>query len=169
MIAKYPTYSPALDFVADAEDMERIIGSIRAIRTRRAEMNVPPSRRAKLYIVTRYPATYAAALPFFEKLASASAIEIVDRYEADDAVSIVTDAATIFIPMAEMLDLDKERARLGGEIKKTEGEIARLSAKLANEGFLAKAPASVVDGEKAKLAKYEDTLAALRTALEKLC
>ncbi len=168
MIAKYPQYDAALDFSDDAEDMERIIGSIRAIRTRRAEMNVPPSRRAKLFIVTRYPATYAAALPFFEKLASASAMEIVDAYAADDAVSIVTDAATVYIPMAEMLDLDKERTRLAGEIKKTEGEIARLSGKLSNEGFLAKAPAAVVDGEKAKLAKYEDTLAALRTALAKL-
>ena len=103
-----------------------------------------------------------------EKLASASALEVVEGYAADDAVSIVTDAATVYIPMAEMLDLDKERTRLAAEIKKTEGEIARLAGKLANEGFLAKAPAAVVEGEKAKLLKYEDTLAALKTALEKL-
>ena len=138
MIAAYPQYHAALSFTADAEDMERVIGSIRAIRTRRAEMNVPPSRRAKLFVVTRYPETYRAAYPFFEKLASASALEVVEGYAADDAVSIVTDAATVYIPMAEMLDLDKERTRLAAEIKKTEGEIARLSGKLSNEGFLAK-------------------------------
>jgi valyl-tRNA synthetase len=168
MIAAYPRYCDCRSFPSDAEDMERVIGSIRAIRTRRAEMNVPPSRRAKLFVVTRYPETYRAAYPFFEKLASASALEVVEGYAADDAVSIVTDAATVYIPMAEMLDLDKERTRLAAEIKKTEGEIARLSGKLANEGFLAKAPAAVVEGEKAKLLKYEDTLAALKTALEKL-
>ncbi len=168
MIAAYPRYCECRSFPADAEDMERVIGSIRAIRTRRAEMNVPPSRRAKLFVVTRYPETYRAAYPFFEKLASASALEVVEEYAADDAVSIVTDAATVYIPMAEMLDLDKERTRLAAEIKKTEGEIARLAGKLANEGFLAKAPAAVVEGEKAKLLKYEDTLAALKTALEKL-
>ena len=168
MIAAYPTADPALDFPAEAEDMERVIGSIRAIRARRAEMNVPPSRRAKLFVTTRYQKTYESAYPFFEKLASASALEIVDRYEKDDAVSIVTDAATVYIPMAEMIDTEKERARLTGEIKKTEGEIARLVGKLGNEGFLAKAPAQVVEGEKAKLEKYKATLEALHAALAKL-
>ncbi len=168
MIAAYPTADPALDFPSDAEDMERVIGSIRAIRARRAEMNVPPSRRAKLFITTRYRETYESAYPFFEKLASASAMEIVDRYEKDDAISIVTDAATVYIPMAEMIDTEKEKARLSTEIKKTEGEIARLCGKLSNEGFLAKAPAQVVEGEKAKLEKYKATLEALQAALAKL-
>ena len=168
MIAAYPKPEPSLDFAAEAEEMERVIGSIRAIRARRAEMNVPPSRRAKLYVTTRYPETYQRAYPFFEKLASASAMEIVPHYEKDDAVSIVTDAATVYIPLAEMIDTEKERTRLTAEVKKTEGEIARLQGKLANEGFLAKAPANVVEGEKAKLEKYRATLEALRTALAKL-
>ena len=168
MIATYPTADAALDFPTEAEDMERVIGSIRAIRARRAEMNVPPSRRAKLYISTRYPETYQSAYPFFEKLASASAMEIVEAYEKDDAISIVTDAATVYIPMADMIDTEKERVRLAGEIKKTEGEIARLNGKLSNEGFLAKAPAQVVEGEKAKLEKYQATLEALKAALAKL-
>ena len=168
MIAAYPTADEKLAFTAEAEEMERVLDSIRAIRARRAEMNVPPSRRAKLFVVTRYPETYKSAVPFFEKLASASSLEIVDAYTADDAVSIVTDAATVYIPMADMLDLDKERARLAGEVKKTEGEIARLSGKLSNEGFLAKAPAAVVEGEKAKLEKYRATLDALVAALAKI-
>ena len=168
MIAAYPTENGKLAFTAEAEDMERVLDSIRAIRARRAEMNVPPSRRAKLFVVTRYPETYRNAIPFFEKLASASSLEIVDAYTADDAVSIVTDAATVYIPMADMIDLDKERARLSAELKKTEGEIARLAGKLSNEGFLAKAPAAVVEGEKAKLEKYKATLEALTAALAKL-
>ena len=168
MIATYPTENGKLAFTAEAEDMERVLDSIRAIRARRAEMNVPPSRRAKLFVVTRYPETYRNAIPFFEKLASASSLEIVDAYTADDAVSIVTDAATVYIPMADMIDLDKERARLSAELKKTEGEIARLAGKLSNEGFLAKAPAAVVEGEKAKLEKYKATLEALTAALAKL-
>ena len=168
MIAAYPTEKGKLAFTAEAEDMERVLDSIRAIRARRAEMNVPPSRRAKLFVVTRYPETYRNAIPFFEKLASASSLEIVDAYTADDAVSIVTDAATVYIPMADMIDLDKERARLSAELKKTEGEIARLAGKLSNEGFLAKAPAAVVEGEKAKLEKYKATLEALTAALAKL-
>ena len=168
MIAAYPTEDEKLAFTAEAEDMERVLDSIRAIRARRAEMNVPPSRRAKLFVVTRYPETYRDAVPFFEKLASASSLEVVDAYTADDAVSIVTDAATVYIPMADMIDLDKERARLTAELKKTEGEIARLAGKLSNEGFLAKAPAAVVEGEKAKLEKYKATLDALSAALAKL-
>ncbi len=168
MIAAYPTADEKLAFTAEAEEMERVLDSIRAIRARRAEMNVPPSRRAKLFVVTRYPETYRDAVPFFEKLASAASLEIVDAYTADDAISIVTDAATVYIPMADMIDLDKERARLSAELKKTEGEIARLAGKLSNEGFLAKAPAAVVEGEKAKLEKYRATLDALTAALTKL-
>ena len=95
-------------------------------------------------------------------------MEIVEAYEKDDAISIVTDAATVYIPMADMIDTEKERVRLAGEIKKTEGEIARLNGKLSNEGFLAKAPAQVVEGEKAKLEKYQATLEALKAALAKI-
>ncbi len=168
MISSYPTFDPALDFTAEAEDMERVIGSIRAIRARRAEMNVPPSRRAKLYVTTPYPKIYEAAYPFFEKLASACAMELVDAYDGDDAISIVTDAATVHIPLSDMIDTEKEKARLSAEIKKTEGEITRLSAKLGNEGFLSKAPAAVVEGEKSKLEKYRATLSALQVALAKL-
>ncbi len=168
MVSAYPTYNSALDFAADAADMEKIIGSIRAIRTRRAEMNVPPSRRAKLYVVTPYATVYSEAVPFFERLASASSLEIVEQYAQDDAVSIVTDAATVYIPMGELLDMEKEKARLAGEIQKTEGEIARVRGKLGNESFVQKAPAAVVAGEREKLAKYEATLAALQAALAKI-
>ena len=168
MISAYPRYDEALNFACDAEEMERIIGSITAIRVRRAEMNVPPSRRANLFVVTRYPETYEKAYPFFERLASAASLTVVGSYEKDDAVSIVTDAATVYIPMADMIDLEKEKARLTAEIEKTEKEIARAEAKLANTSFTEKAPAAVVEGERAKLEKYKATAEALRAALAKL-
>ena len=168
MTAHYPQYRPELDFGEEAEEMERIIGSIRAVRVRRAEMNVPVSRRANLYVVTRYPETYRNAYPFFERLASAASLSLVASCEREDVVSIVTDAATIYIPMADMVDLSAERARLTSEIEKNGKEIARVQAKLSNAGFVEKAPAAVVEAERAKLAKYLATDEALRAAMDKL-
>ena len=169
MIADYPTVDPELDFGDDCQHMERIIAVIRAIRVRRAEMNVPPSRKAKVFITTEFPETFSKSCePFFNRLASASELSVVDNYPGDDAVSIVTDSATVFIPLADMIDLEKEKARLEGERKKTLGEIERLEKKLGNEGFVAKAPAAVVEGEKVKLGKYRDTLAGIEAAIAKL-
>ena len=168
MIAAYPQPDSALSFPAESAAMERVIATIRAIRTRRAEMNVPPSRRTKLYVMTRYADDYRAAYPFFEKLASAAAMEIVPSYEKDDAVSIVTDGATVYIPMADMVDIEKERARLTTEIERAKSDIARTEGKLANEAFVSRAPAAVVEGERAKLARARETAEALAVALAKL-
>ena len=87
---------------------------------------------------------------------------------ADDAAQIVTDAATVYLPLSELIDTEKERARLQKELEKTQGEIKRLDGKLSNAGFVAKAPANVVEAEKAKLEKYKETLAAIEAALAKL-
>ena len=118
--------------------------------------------------MTRYADDYRAAYPFFEKLASAAAMEIVPAYEKDDAVSIVTDGATVYIPMADMVDIDKERARLSAEIERAKSDIARTEAKLANEAFVSRAPAAVVEGERAKLTRARETAEALAAALAKL-
>ena len=112
--------------------------------------------------------TFRDASAFFEKLASAASLTIVEHYEADDAVSIVTDAATAYIPMGDLVDFEKEKARLSTELKKTEGEIERLEKKLSNEGFVAKAPAAVVEAERVKLEKYKATREQLAAALAKL-
>jgi valyl-tRNA synthetase len=171
MISAYPKADETQDFTAEAEQMERVLGAIRAIRTRRSEMNVIPSRRAKLYIATKYSDSFCeATVPFFVKLASASEVEIAESFDisADNSVQIITDAATIYLPLADLIDFEKEKARLAGEEKKLVGEIERLEKKLSNEGFVAKAPAAVIDGEKAKLAKYQENLAGVREALAKL-
>ena len=173
MIAKYPEADPSLDFTDEAEKTERLIAVIKAIRARRTEMNVAPSRKTKIFIETKYADSFGeATYPFFTRLASASEVEVSDSFagviSADDAAQIITPAATVYLPLSELVDTAKERARLEGEQKRVTGEIARLSAKLSNEGFVAKAPAAVVDGERAKLEKYRETLAGIEAALAKL-
>ncbi|MBO5938811.1 MAG: valine--tRNA ligase, partial [Clostridia bacterium] len=173
MIARYPAANDALVFTADAEKMNRVISAIKAIRARRNEMNVAPSRKAKVYIATKYADSFnESTAVFFTRLASASEVEIAESFEgvisADDAVQIVTDSATIFLPLSDIIDTEKEIARLEGEQKKLAGEIERLEKKLSNEGFVAKAPAAVVEGERAKLEKYKENLAGVLAALSKM-
>ena len=168
MISDYPVFDASLDYTKDEEDIERIIAVITAVRQRRAEMNVPPSKRAKLYAVTAYADSFVGAGKMLEKLASVSELIITDKYEGDDAVTIASDAGTLYIPLSEVIDFEKERARLLAETEKNEAEISRIEKKLSNEGFVAKAPAAVVDAERAKLDKYLKTRASLAEALAKL-
>jgi valyl-tRNA synthetase len=169
MISTYPAYKEELSFVQDEERMEKLIDLIRAIRNRRAEMNVPPSKKAQLYVVSERSDVYNEnTVRFFEKLASASSVTYCAAVEDKTAVQIVAGGATVFIPMGDLVDLEKEKVRLAGEVKKVQGEIARLDGKLSNAGFIAKAPAAVVEGEKAKLEKYKETLAQLEEALSKI-
>ncbi len=168
MVKDYPVYNEGLVFASESADMEKVIDAIRAIRVRRSEMGVVPSRKAKVYIETKYKDAFALSASFFEKMASASAVEIVDSYEDDTAVRIITDSATIHIPLADMVDFEAERKRLQSELKAVEGEIARAEGKLANEGFVSRAPAAVVDGEKAKLEKYKEKKESILTAIAKL-
>ena len=168
MISSYPEYNEKLIYPSDEAEVDRIIGCITEVRATRAEMNVPPSKKAKMFVVTKYPETFRHAGKILEKLAYASEVLIVDSYDEDNAVRIATDAGMLAIPLAEVIDFEKERARLGGERAKTEGEIARLEKKLSNEGFVAKAPAAVVEAERAKLEKYKELLASIDASLEKL-
>jgi valyl-tRNA synthetase len=168
MIAKYPEYEESRVFLADETDIDRMIGVITQIRARRSEMNIPPSKKAKLYVVTKYEESFKSAEKILEKLASASEVIITDAYTSDDAITIATDAGSLYIPLADVVDFEKERARLTAEQKKNDGEIERLEKKLSNEGFVAKAPAAVIEGERAKLKKYLETREALVAALAKL-
>ena len=173
MISKYPAFDASFVYESDAEKMNRVITAIKAIRARRNEMNVPPSRKAKVYIATKYAESFnESTAVFFTRLASASEVEIGESFDdvlsADDAVRIVTDSATVFLPLSDIVDTEKEIARLEAEQKKLIGEIERIEKKLSNEGFVAKAPAAVVDGEKAKLIKYRENLEGVLSALAKL-
>ena len=168
MISDFPKFNEALCFAKEEAEMEKVIALIKAIRARRTEMGVAPSRKAKLYLVTKYTDTFKNATEFFGKLASASEVEFVDSYADTSAVQIITDSATAYIPLADMIDFAAERKRLEGELAKNEGEIKRLEGKLSNEGFVAKAPAAVVEGERAKLEKYKEVRKGLLEAIEKL-
>ncbi|MBO5206466.1 MAG: valine--tRNA ligase [Clostridia bacterium] len=168
MISDYPVFDAALDYAEECLDVERIIGTVTAIRARRAEMNVPPSKKAKLYAVTKYQDTFKRAEKILVKLASVSELIITDSYDTDDAVMIATDAGRLYIPLSEVIDFEKERARLSTEMKKNDAEIERIEKKLSNEGFVSKAPAAVIDGERAKLKKYLEVRESLTAALERL-
>ena len=168
MISDYPKFDTDMDYSAAEEDVDRIITCITAIRARRAEMNIPPSKKAKLYVVTKYQDSFKTAEKILVKLASASEVILTDGYTADDAITIATEAGSLYIPLAEVVDLDKERARLTAELKKTDGEIERIEKKLANEGFVSKAPAAVIEGERVKLQKYRETREAILASLAKL-
>ena len=169
MTRDYPAVREDFRFPAEEEKIARVIDAVTQIRARRAEMNVPPSRRAKLFIVTKYPESFDGAThPFFARLASASSVNVVDSYEDAGAVRIITDAATVYIPLADMVDFEAERKRLTAAFEAAEGEIRRAEAKLANESFVSRAPAAVVDAERAKLEKYKAQYAGVKDALAAL-
>ena len=167
MTQTYPKYDPSLSFPQDVRNMDAVIAVIRAVRQRRTDMNVPLSRKTRIYLNAADPAVFADAEPFFVKLAGASALDF-DACPDANAVQIVTDAATAFIPMSELVDPEKERARLQKEKEKTEEDIRRIEAKLSNEGFVSKAPAAVVNAEREKLEKFRDLLSGIQSALELL-
>lgn len=169
MISPWPTQNKELCFESEEKEMTRVITAIRAIRVRRNEMNVPPSKKAHIYIVTDYSEAFNDnTLPFFEKLASASGVTICDYCNEKDAIQIVTDSATVYIPLADMVDFEKELERLNKERNINLNEIKRLEGKLSNQGFIGKAPAAVVEGERKKLEGYKDTLAGIEAAIAKL-
>ena len=169
MISTYPVSKNEYDFDAELETMERVIETIKAVRARRTEMNVPPSRKAKLFISTKYEDSFnESTFEFFKKLASASEVEIVSDYEGENAVQIITHAATVYIPMAEMVDTEKEKARLNAELTKVNSEIERLEKKLSNAEFVSKAPEKVVQGEQAKLEKYNSQKQGILDAIASL-
>ncbi|MBQ7822010.1 MAG: valine--tRNA ligase [Clostridia bacterium] len=168
MISAFPKFDGKLTYDAEEEKMNALIDAICALRNRRAEMNVPPSKKATVYIVTERNDIYNdKTARFFEKLAGAAKVEFTACTDPN-AVQIVAGSATLFVPLADIIDFDKEKARLDGEKKKTIGEIERLEKKLSNEGFVAKAPAAVIDGEKVKLAKYKEQLESIEAAIAKL-
>ena len=168
LVKDYPEYREDFTFAAAEEDMNRIIDAIKAIRVRRNEMGVVPSRKAKLFVETKYPETFSGATAFFEKLASAASLEVVEDYADENAVKIITDSATIHIPLGDLVDFEAERARLKKELDAMESEIKRAEGKLSNEGFVSRAPAAVVEAEKAKLEKYKEKRDSIKEAIAKL-
>ena len=166
MISAWPEYDPALDFSADEAEMERVMEAIRAIRNRRAQMNVPPSKKAKVIVETAYQDTFANGAKYIERLASASEVEVAAQVDAPEgAVSIVTADAKIFIPLDQLVDLKAELARLNKERDAALKQAAGIEAKLANENFVTRAPEHVVQTQRDNLARLKDQIAKLEESI----
>ena len=168
MISAWPEFCEANAYAAEEAEMERIMTAVRAIRNRRAEMNVPPSKKAKVYIATAYKSTFEQGGVFMQKLASASEVEVADSFELDGAVCIVTADAKIYIPMGELVDFEAERARLLKELAAVQKDLDFVNNKLSNENFVAKAPANVVAAQREQKARYEEKIAMLNESIAKL-
>ena len=164
MLQQWPEHHANLDFPEEEKAMELIMDAIRAIRARRAEMNVPPSKKAQLTVSTLEQAVFHRGIPFLKRLAYASDVTVVEATQEVDAqgmVTVATHAARLYLPLAELVDLDKERARIQKELDKNRKELDKLEAKLNNPGFVNKAPANVVEAERERAGKLRDLLVKL--------
>ena len=169
MVQKFPVYEKELDFAADEADFEKVVAAISAVRNVRGEMNVPPSVKAKIFIETADRAAFEKGEMFFERLASASEISFVDQgFDGKDCATAVTDCARMFIPLSEIIDTQKEMARLTKEKKAVQKDIDFLSSKLSNQGFLAKAPEKLINEQKEKLARAKEKMEKIEQSIAAL-
>ena len=170
IIAPYPKYDAALSFPEDEAGFELIMDAVKAVRSRRAEMNVPPSKRPRLIISSDRPEVFEAGRTYLSKLAYAGEVDIVSEAPADTdgMVSVVTGSAKMFMPMAELVDLEKERARIEKELEKARAQLEAQNKKLANEAFVSRAPEAVVNAERERAEKAKALIANLEESLAKL-
>lgn len=163
MVASWPQAKEG--YPQEEAAFEKIMAVIKGIRNRRSEMNVPPSKKAGVFIATAYQDVFEQGTPFLTRLAYASHVEIAQEFDLKGAVQVVTDAARVFIPMDELIDKEKELARLEKEKAVCEKEIQGLTGKLSNQGFVSKAPAHVVEAERAKLEKQKERLTKIQESI----
>ena len=168
MLSDYPVYHSEYSFVSEENEFEMIIAAIKSVRNIRSEMNVPNSVKSALYIETKNSETFENGRMYFARLAFASDVEIAEKYDIPDSITAVTANARIFIPLADIVDVEKETARLDKEKQAALKDIEFLSKKLSNEGFLAKAPEKLVEEQKAKLSKAQEKLAKIEQSLAAL-
>ena len=170
MMQSYPEYSEALNFPEDEANFGMVMDAIKAVRARRSEMNVPPSRKSHLIIVTDKAKAFTDGEKFICKLAYASGVEVRAELpeSTDGMVSVITDNARMFMPMAELVDLEKERARMEKELANAKKQLDGQNAKLANENFVSRAPEKVVNAEREKKAKLEALIENLEESLKNL-
>lgn len=169
MISAWPVYDEKLHFAAEQTDFTKVVDAIRAIRVQRNELNVPPSKKVTMHIETAETALFEGAKAFFERLAGAGELTVSEKAEtSDDMVTIVTANARVFMPMGELVDKEKELARLEKERKAAQKDIDFLSGKLSNQGFLSKAPAQQIENERVKLAKAQEKMEKIMLSIEKM-
>lgn len=169
MISSWPQYDEKLVFAQEEAEMEMIMDAIRAIRNRRAEMNVPPSKKALVQIETAKADVFTRGIPFFKRLAYAANVEIGETLNPDEkSVTAVTNDAKIFIPLGDLVDLEAEKKRLDKEMAAASEKLERLEKKLANAGFVQKAPEKVVEQTKKEADTVREKIEMLRHSIENL-
>ncbi len=170
MIERYPEWKAELSFPQDEENFEMVMAAIKAVRARRSEMNVPPSKKAHLIIATDKAAAFEAGVSYVRKLAYASEVSVqpVPPEKTDGMVTVITDNARMYMPMAELVDMEKEKARMEKELANAEKQLAGQIAKLSNENFVTRAPESVVNVEREKKARLEALIENLKASLKGL-
>ena len=168
MLAPYPEYTDALDFSAEETEFERIMTAVRAIRARRSEMNVPPSKKSAVHFDTPFEDTFRSGVVYIQRLASATEVTVGGDFDTEGAVNIVTADAQIYLPMNELVDLDAERERLTKELEKAQKDLAFFEKKLNNPGFVNNAPAAVVEKDRASAEKIKDKINLLEESLKNL-
>ena len=170
MIERYPVYSSDLDFTDEERKFEAVMEAVKAVRARRAEMNVPPSKKTHLYIVSQEPVVFSDSSLLIKKLAYAESISVstVVPAESEKMINVTTDNARIFIPLQELVDVEKEIGRIEKELEKSEKLLASQIAKLSNENFVSRAPENVVNAEREKKSKLEALIVNLKQSLSDL-
>jgi len=170
IVAQWPKYEDALAFPTEEAQMESVMNAIRAVRNRRAEMNVPPSKKTALYVVTSKPDVFQEGRGFVERLAYAAEMTLCDAEPAgyEDMVCCTTVDAKLYIPMGQLVDVAKELERIEKEIAKNQKNLMATESKLQNEKFTARAPESVVNAEREKAEKFRAFIAQLEESKEKL-
>ena len=168
MMAKFPAYDESLNFADDEREFGRIMAAVKAIRNVRAEKNVPPSRKAHLFIDTNFTDTFKKGSSFFERLASASDVTVGKNLKVENAAMAVTDSAKIYLPMGDLIDREAELKRLRKDLENCEKEIKSTEGKLANKEFVSKAPEKVVNVEREKLARANERLLKIRESIREL-
>ena len=168
IVAQWPEYREELAFKAEESLMESVMAAIRAIRNRRSEMNVPPSKKAALYVLTSKPDVFKEGEGFIERLAYADSVTLLDAEPADlnGMVTCATSDAKLYIPMGQLVDVEKELERIAKELEKARKNLSSLEGKLNNENFVSRAPANVVDDIRQKAQKARDLIAGLEQSEE---
>lgn len=168
MLASFPEYSEDLNFADEETEFSRVMEAVRAVRSRRAEMNVPGSKKAEVYIATAHIETFETCAVFFKRLASASEVKVGEEWSIDGAVSIVTSDAKIYIPMDQLIDFEAEKKRLEKEKADTEKLLAGVMAKLNNDAFVSRAPKNIVDNQREAAEKLNKKLALIDESMKAL-
>ncbi len=167
MISEWCKYDDSLCFAEDEAEMEKIMEAIRAIRNRRAEMNIAPSKKAKVYVETSAVETFTKGAEFIKRLASASEVEVADSFgDLGNVVTIITNDAKVYIPLGDLVDFEAERKRLEKELAQAEDKLAFINKKLSNPGFVNKAPEKVVAQNREDAAKLEEKIATIKKSIE---